>query len=71
VYEGTTVSQEAFNLDRWLRDTRGYGLGERNPSTLPDGTKGSEKVEDNLVASERWEMIRKLTEQGSRFPRWL
>lgn len=61
----------SFELDKWLRQTRGYGLGERNPSTLPDGTKGSEKVEDDLAAAERWETIRKLTEAGARFPRWL
>jgi hypothetical protein len=42
-----------------LRELRGYGLGERNPDTLPGAHPKSESADANAVASQRWARLRK------------
>lgn len=37
---------------------RTYGLGERNPETLPDGSKGKETPQENKRNTQRWNKIR-------------
>ena len=38
---------------------RGYGIGERNPDTLPDGSKSRESEYDNVAATRIWESLGK------------
>lgn len=51
-----------------LKDIRGYGLGERNPKTLPDGSKERESVSLNEARTAFWAEVRKLC-QADRLPK--
>lgn len=55
--------------DAMRRRGRPYGLGERNPDTLPGvhgGTNRSETFEENREASARWKRLGKMA-RANRF----
>lgn len=52
-------------IDPMRRRGRAYGLGERNPETLPDGTNGRESESDNARNTRRWTTLRKLVQAGA------
>lgn len=61
----------AAHLGVVLKDpfkSRGYGLGERNPATLPNLTKDHESEVKNAERTEHWAYVRKLAETD-RLPR--
>jgi hypothetical protein len=37
---------------------RAYGLGERNPDTLPDGSRSKEDHHENEAKTRRWNAVR-------------
>ncbi len=43
---------------------RSYGLGERNPATLPDGTSATEGFVENAERTEFWKSLRLKTQSG-------
>ena len=52
--------------DAAKRRGRAYGLGERNPDTLPGVHPNSESVSENREASRRWVRVGKLVAKGRR-----
>jgi hypothetical protein len=50
--------------DKAKRRGRAYGLGQRNPETLPGAHPGSESESDNRVASARWRKLRRMVQAG-------
>lgn len=40
-------------------------LGERNPDTLPNGTRANESFDENETESRRWRVLRKLAANGT------
>lgn len=46
--------------DKMKKRGRPYGLGERNPKTLPDGTRETETFEENAAGTRRWKRLGKL-----------
>jgi hypothetical protein len=47
-----------------LKSLRGYGLGERNPKTLPEVRQDSEKAVEARIANARWSRLRKQVQAG-------
>ncbi len=44
-------------MARSEEERRGYGLGERNPATLPNGSHGHESHDENRRATLRWRQV--------------
>lgn len=53
------------HIDPAKRRGRAYGIGERNPETLPDGTGARESEYDNAVGTARWTKLGKLVRSGA------
>lgn len=51
-------------LNAKTKKARGYGLGERNPKTMPGMYGDSETREANHTNTRRWIQLRKLAEAG-------
>lgn len=65
---------KARHQDKMKRRGRAYGLGERNPDTLPGvytGYNRSETFVENAEASAYWKSLRKKVQAGSRLSRHL
>lgn len=58
-------------IDPMKRRGRAYGLGERNPATLPGSGKDAESVAENLEATRYWNALGKKVRAGSRLSRHL
>lgn len=49
-----------------LYGLRGYGLGERNPETLPGADRDSESPQTNVVRTRYWRSLGKKIRKGAR-----
>ena len=52
-------------VDPARRRGRAYGLGERNPDTLPSAGHGRESRQENDYGTRRWTTLRKLVQSGA------
>jgi hypothetical protein len=54
---------------RVKRKTRAYGIGERNPTTLPGYDKSNETFDQNRERSAYWTQLRRKVQAGARLNR--